>query len=210
MKVAIIFFSGTSNTEFIAKQFKTEFQDKGIESSLIDIRRKKKINDDYDYFVFAAPIYFDMFPNYFINWVSGNIHNGNKRRCIVVSTQADNMAAGSQELTDLLEDREFEVLIQDFIKMPNNYYVVTSNRLDVDVVVKLKEKSQKKVKGIFEKFINGEKDLREVSKERLQLGKLARTNFNKNSLNWAIKNLTVDYELCVKCGKCLRTVLPEI
>lgn len=202
MKVAIIFFSGTSNTEFIAKQFKAEFEDSGMECSLIDIRRKKKINDGYNYFVFAAPIHWSMFPKYFINWISENIYNGNNRQCIVVSTQAGDMAAGHQELINLLVNRGFEVLIQDFIKMQNNYYADGSKSLDTEMAGRLKEEAKIRVKGIVGKFINGEKDLKEVSAENFDKRKLAYTLFDEYTPDWAKNNLSIDYDLCVKCGKC--------
>lgn len=202
MKGAIVFFSGTSNTEFIAKQFRAELQEKGIECSLIDIRKKKKLNDEYNYFVFAAPIYFDMFPNYFIDWVCDNIHNGDSRTCIVVSTQADEMAAGPEELTNILRNRGFEVLIQDFIKMPNNYYLEGFKRLDENGVIKLKEEAKIKVGKIISQFINGEKDIKKVPAGRLSRGQIARADLMNKSLNWAVNNLTVDSNLCVKCGKC--------
>lgn len=204
MKGAIIFFSGTSNTEFIAKIFKSEFQSKGMDCSLIDIRRKKKLNNEYDYFVFAAPIYFDMLPKYFIDWVSGNIHNGNKRRCMVVSTQASDMAAGAQELTNLLEDRGFEVLIQDFVKMPNNFYIVESNIMNKDDIIKLKEEARTKVAEVVVKFINEEKALKEVSIGSLSKGKLVNASLDDYTPQWAKDNLSINYEICVRCGKCAK------
>lgn len=57
MRCAIIFFSGTGNTEFVVKQFKRSLEEKRFQCSLVDIAKKKNFQDDYDFLVFGFPVH---------------------------------------------------------------------------------------------------------------------------------------------------------
>jgi ferredoxin len=204
MKGAIIYFSGTGNTEFAARQFKMEFEKYNNECLLIDIRKKKKINDDYDFFVFGGPIYYEMFPEFFMYWVNRNINEGKGRGCIVFSTQGDDRAPGVQELTNMLVLRNFEVIIQDALKMPNNYYIEVGTRRTDEEAARQKENLKSRVAELVELFIKNEKSIMNVSEEELEAGKMESEAFKIKSGEWVKNNLSINYDLCVLCGKCAK------
>ncbi|WDC83440.1 hypothetical protein PL321_11925 [Caloramator sp. mosi_1] len=123
MKGAVVYFSGTGNTEFVAKLFEKELKEKGYEITLIDVCKKQTL----------------MITTLLCIWMcytrrnvsrciyeldKKNIKQGSKRRCIIFSTQASNKAAGASLLADELEDKGFDVRVVEFITMPNNYYLV--------------------------------------------------------------------------------------
>lgn len=204
MKGAIIYFSGTGNTEFVAKLFRNEFRGHNIECSMIDISKKKKISDTYDFFVLGCPIYAEVFPDYFLDWVDRNLLDGKNRRCIVFSTQAADSGAGADILSGMLKRRGFNVVIQDFIKMPNNYYVVAFSRQTEEEKKALKEMAGKSVARLVEDFISNRTNIKRVSRFRQGYGKIAYRAFLSATRKWAKKRLRVDMDICVKCGKCVK------
>ena len=203
MTGAIFYFSGTGNTEYISKLFKKHFESMGINCILIDISKKKTLNDDYQFYVFGAPIHAEVFPKNYVEWVEANIKKSNKK-CIIFSTQAANKGSGPDQLSEILNKKGYEVVIQDFITMPNNYYVVAFEKSSFEEIKRLKEDADKKVRKLVEKFIRGEKNINKVSKLRLNFAKAEYKGFYLFSKGWARRNLSVDMKLCVKCMKCVK------
>jgi ferredoxin len=201
---AIVYFSGTGNTEFAAKLFKNKFAEKGIECSLIDISKKRNLNNNYDFYIFGAPIYADTFPDYFKDWVKNKVNDGQGKKCIVFSTQAENDSSGPGELTQILEEKGFVILIQDFIVMPNNYYMAGFNKANEDKVTRLKELAIEEINLLVEKFLQGEKYIKRISEVTQIKGELLDKKFYKPEKSWAQSSLSIDYDLCVKCGKCAK------
>ena len=50
-KIAVIYFSGTGNTKFIAKNIKNKLQEYGYESDLINIEKDKINPNDYKFLI---------------------------------------------------------------------------------------------------------------------------------------------------------------
>ena len=61
-KIAVIYFSGTGNTKFIAKNIKNKLQEYGYESDLINIEKDKINPNDYKSLIIGAPVYVDRYP----------------------------------------------------------------------------------------------------------------------------------------------------
>ncbi|SEF52349.1 Flavodoxin [Caloramator fervidus] len=203
MKAAIIYFSGTGNTEYVCKLFKKYFEENGVSCVLIDVSKKKQLNDDYDFYIFGAPIHSELFPKNYVDWVKQNIKQGDKK-CIIFSTQASDKAAGPFEIFNILKEKGYKVLIQDFISMPNNYYVVAFKKPTEEDIKKAKQEADKKVKLLVKKFLDDEINIVKVSKFRFKLAKIVYKMFYEYSKGWAKRNLSVDMKLCVKCLKCVK------
>lgn len=205
MKGAAIYFSGTGNTEFIIKLFKEELKRNEIACTLIDVSKKKTINDDYNFFIFGCPIHADFFPDYFMDWIEQNIKNGNNRKCIVFSTQAGKTAAGAEHLSEKLKQKGFKIEANTMIQMPQNFYLNgLFKKTPEDKCIMLKENAAKIVKTIVDKFLKGENVINNVSRFRVQSGRIIYSMFKKYALGWAKNNLKVDMSLCVRCGKCVK------
>ncbi|WP_027307795.1 EFR1 family ferrodoxin [Caloramator sp. ALD01] len=203
MKGAIIYFSGTGNTEFVAKLFKKAFEEKGYEMDLIEVTKQIKFKDDYSILVFGSCIHSEVFPDVYMRWIDKNILNGNSRRCIVFSTQAAKSAAGANILSDTLKKRGFNVSIVEHIVMPNNFYVVAFGKDTKEEVKQKTKKAEELVYEIVDSFLKDIKKIKEVSEIRKRYGNLAYSFFKKYAKTWAMKKISVDYDLCVKCLKCV-------
>lgn len=69
IKAGIVYFSGTGNTEYAAKEFKSQFVKMGMECLLVDTSRKKGLKEKFDFYVFGGPTHFNRFPLFFIDWI---------------------------------------------------------------------------------------------------------------------------------------------
>lgn len=204
LKGALIYFSGTGNTEYIMKQFQKKLENKGIDSELIDTTVKDELKNEYDFYVFGAPIHAEMFPSYYIDWVRKNVSKDINKICAIFSTQAADKAAGIEELADVLKEKGMKIVVKDFIQMPNNYYVVMFKKDSRDKIEGLKKAAEIKVEELVESLINRKKHINKISKGRLFVGKISYKLFYRYSLRWAAKKLTVDEDICIKCRKCER------
>lgn len=204
MKAALVYFSGTGNTKYVMQKLKKELEKNNVECHMIDVTSIDKKLYGYDFYVFGAPIHAEMYPKYFTDWVKRNIKKTFNKRCIIFSTQASEKAAGADYLGVILKKKGFKIVIKDYISMPNNYCVVTLKENKKEKIEKLKINASKKAEGLVNKFINGDKHIKKVSKVRIILGKIVYKLFSVYSKGWARKNLNVDPEICIKCQKCVK------
>lgn len=204
MRGAILYFSGTGNTEFVAKQFKRQFEEREIECSIFDISKKRSLIDSYDFFVFGCPIYAQSFTQYFTNWVVKNINNGKSRKCIVFSTSSNEPGIGIIELSNILSAKGFDVFIKETLIMPDNNYLDNFEKPSYVEIEKLKEKAVQKIIKIIESFISEDRIEMDMPDQKLKEGTDTFRKFENSSGNWAKDNLKVDMNICVKCGKCAK------
>ena len=68
-KIAVIYFSGTGNTKFIAKNIKNKLQEYGYESDLINIEKDKINPNDYKSLIIGAPVYVDRYPEILLKYM---------------------------------------------------------------------------------------------------------------------------------------------
>lgn len=204
IKAVVIYFSGTGNTEYIAKLFKEEFNKNSVECDLVDIIKTKKLEVQYDYYVFGSTIHVDVFPSIYIDWIKNNLKNVKNKKCIVFSTQSAKIAAGADELSNLIIKKGFETVVRDYIQMPNNFYVVMFKKTTEDEVKYLKLEAAKKVREMVSEFLNKKINLKKTFKLRAPINRAIYKLYCKNyAKNWAKKHLKVNNTLCIKCKKCV-------
>lgn len=202
MKGAVIFFSGTGNTEYVSDIFKKEFKKRDVECVLIDTRKKKNLKEQYDFYIFGSVIHAAMFPKIFTDWVLENLIDVKGKGCIVFSTQADDFAPGAEELKNILKGKGFNVKIKACIKMPNNSHI--NKALSKDEIESIKRDASLRVSAIVDMFLKGEEMDFEVSADEYLAGKTAYKGFLQKAKSFARDNLKVDSDICVECGKCLK------
>lgn len=204
MRGAIIYFSGTGNTEFVAKQLKRSLEERNDKCSLIDIAKKRGLQDNYDFLIFGSPIHDEAFPNIFMEWVEVNVKEGRNREVIVFSTLASKNAFGLEALSKILKDKGFNIKIQYAVEMPNNYYLSGFEKPSRESIISMREKAKIEVEHLVEKFINGETIIECVSKTSAQMVKEANNVVFTTFKEWANRYLSVDMDICVRCGKCVK------
>ncbi len=194
-----IYFSGTGNSEFLAKKFSEKMNCKcfSIEER-VDFNRIIKENDTI---ALCYPIHFSKAPVFFMDFVSKHKEVFRGKKVIVLCSQQFYSGDGARSIFDLLED--VEVLYTEHFNMQNNitawpsYYMLTkrNNKRCLSGVEKKTEKIARdikegkvKLKGFseFSKFLGRGQH---ISPERIKekQSKAVRVN-----------------ESCVLCGKCVK------
>ncbi|ABN54165.1 MAG TPA: 4Fe-4S ferredoxin [Hungateiclostridium thermocellum] len=201
MKGCIIYFSGTGNTEYVARAIKQEFANSNILCDTYEVSKNSGFEDKYDFYVFGAPIYAEMFPPFYTEWVKKHLTKGNGRKCIVFSTQANTIACGPACLAKELKRIGFKIVIEDCIVMPNNYYIVAFKKFTEEQVNVALKKAKEQAKTIVDNFLNGKTYFTNV-KGREIWAKPVFKLFMLWSRKWAKKNLVADMCKCTRCGLC--------
>lgn len=202
MKGAILYFSATGNTEFIANCYKDEFIKKDIPCDMFEISKNKNFEDKYDFYVIGAPIHAELYPYFFMDYILNNLKEGHHRKCLMFSTEASAWGSGPYYLGKKLEDKGFNPVVLDCYFMPNNYYLVMGKNEDFESKEKHMDTAKEKASKAVELFLKGE-SYKASSSKRLWWGKPVSKLFLSYSKKWAQKNLSVDKNKCIKCGKCV-------
>lgn len=202
MKGLIAFFSGTGNTEYLGKLIADEFQKKNIECELFNIESSKELKDEYDFYVFASPIHVEVFPKIFTDWLSEKAPKVNDKRCILLSTQASAVGYGGRQVSKLLEKKGYNIVYMRSIPMPNNYYLGKFKTTTEEKKLEMLNEIPKEVENIVEGFLRDDIYIEKESFYMTELCKLVYKVYMPILNNFAKKNLTVDYDVCIKCKKC--------
>ena len=199
----ILYFSGTGNTEYVARLFKYYFKQQNIETKVIDITKKRFISDEYDFLTLGAPVYAEFYPRYFVNWIKDKIPIGHGRKVIIFTTLAGNSSSSLNEMVEIMKEKEYKVEIATEIKMPNNYYISNIFQMPTEEDIEdRKHNAELKVEELVNDFISGNALIDSSAFIRRTIVRPVHSMFAEYSNKWAKKNLTVDMKVCVKCNKC--------
>jgi len=202
MKGLIAFFSGTGNTEYVVKLIASEFQKKNIECELFNIENNKELKDEYDFYVFASPIHVEVFAKIFTDWLSKKAPEVDNKRCILLSTQASAAGYGGKQVNKLLERKGYNIVYMRSIPMPNNYYLGKFKATTEEKKAEMLNELSNEVENIVESFLRDDIYIEKESVYMTELCKFVYKIYMPILNNFAKKNLTVDYDVCIKCKKC--------
>lgn len=202
MKGAILYFSATGNTEFIANCIKEEFFKNGVTCDIYEIPKNKSFKDKYDFYVIGAPIHAELYPYFFTDLVLEKLNEGHNRNCLLFSTQGSEFGTGPYDLGKKLHNKGYNPLVLDCFFMPNNYYLVLGKNETEESKKERMEKGRLQAAKTVEKFLKGE-SYKASTPKRMWWGKPVSKLFLGYSKKWAQKNLSVDKNKCIKCGKCV-------
>lgn len=202
MKYGIVFFSGTGNTKFVAKQFKKNLEQKGHKATLVDISENKEFHDEYEGYIFGGPLHAGVIPDVLESFIMLNIKDGKRRKTMVFSTQASQKDKGTDYLAYYLERMNFDVVREEIVSMPNNYYAVMFKKADLEKIQSLKRECIKNTKNITNLFLRNEEKRNEASDSKVAFRMWVYKKFRNFSKKWAKKKLSVDMNKCTKCKKC--------
>lgn len=198
---AVVFFSGTGNTKYIAKLFKERFKEENVNIELIDIQKENSIKKDYDFYIIGSPIHVEKSPKILMDWISKNVPTSNKK-CITYYTLADD---GHKEyrvdLAKIMKEKGYDVIINTSIKMPNNYYHVIFKRDSDEVIKEALEEAPSKVDKIVKDFLAENRSEIAYNKQSKSM-KLVYDMFLIYAKKYAKRKFSVDKDKCINCKIC--------
>ncbi|MFA9396884.1 MAG: EFR1 family ferrodoxin [Clostridiaceae bacterium] len=199
-KLAIVYFSGTGNTRYIADKMKESIIKTNIQVDLINIEKNIINPNRYDYIIIGGPVYVERYPEILLKYIEDNLSNY-KGKCMMYSTQ------GAYGATPVFKHaikriRSLNISYYNYLIMPNNFYTFMLKRCSKDKEKKLIKTASLKAQNMVLEFLNGKTssydslNIRVYSAEIIY--KLVYPFFRK----LLMRNLEIDKNLCIKCGIC--------
>lgn len=202
MKGVLYFFSGTGNTKWVADVFKKCFKKNGIDLELLNIERIEDIKlRQIDFLIVGSPVYAKVEPKIVDDFLNKLPNTLKHLKTIVYVTQGGKSSSAPSIIAKKLKIKGYNVLIQESIKMINNYYFRLGKEPNVNDCEKILNNAEYKVKNIVEDFINKNKFKKQSSLVRMEIDKIY-GNFFTRMIPKISKNITATSE-CTKCGVCL-------
>ena len=200
IRAAIIYFSGTGNTKFIACNMKKKLEEKNIYTDLINIEEDTVLPCNYKYIVIGGPIYVDLYPDILVNYIRKNLY-GYTGRCMLFSTQSSNEP--SSAFQDVLNRASFlNVKYCQFVQMPNNFYNFMFKKTPKDEEEKLIKDAIKVGSKAIEDFLSGEEKIYHTNFLKVDFVRAVYKIFYPYITKRLIKNIEVDLKKCIHCKMC--------
>lgn len=199
-KAAIIYFSGTGNTKYVANIMKSYFNGINIICDLVDIEKKVIDLSQYDYIVIGGPVFVERYPEILLKYIEENLSNYNGK-CMMFSTQASDVVSSVFQHA-LKRLKNLNITYCDFISMPNNFYNFMFKKYTDDEEKRAIEAASKKARQMVKEFLEGKESKIEISNFRVQLAEVGYKMTYPYLRKWLMKKLSIDRDKCVECGLC--------
>ncbi len=199
-KIGIIYFSGTGNTKFIAKNMKNKLQEYDYDCDLINIEKDKINIDDYESLIIGGPVYVDRYPEILLNYVENNLKNFTGR-CMLFTTQASNKdSTAFQHCINRMPN--LNITYCTFFVMPNNFYNFMFKKSSKEEENQCFDKSLLIVEESIKNFLDGR--VKNYSRKKLTVKMIDITY--KFIFNYYVgfenKKITIDKQKCTSCKLC--------
>lgn len=226
--IKIAYFSGTGNTEYVAKFLAKKFEEQGenIEISKIELKNEKFSLENANMFLILSPVHSFDIPWPVYKWIKNIESKEVKTSIILVSAGGyipENSAA-IRKIRTILKKKGCNIVYEDMVKMPLNCFSGMKNgetksilnevpKKIEEVVVNIKNNVKKEIKPLTKGIILSKISIFEKIFSRL-FAKGYVISESCNLCNWCvencptgnitIKNGKIHFDLkCTLCLKCI-------
>ncbi|MHC1750837.1 MAG: EFR1 family ferrodoxin [Cellulosilyticaceae bacterium] len=198
MKISIIYFSGTGNTQAIALGYKKALLKAGHHVSISSIETIQKL-EAHDLLIIGGPIYAGNMPDELINWVRKNItYTTPNKKAIVYSTSAGLFNAhGVKSIGKKLIKKGYTLIDTPTFEMPRNFYIDKYSPTPKDIQ---KQQFITASHMILESINKIQSNQTLIIKDSVLMIDLLADTFRLMAKSMG-KNFNID-ETCIGCGKC--------
>lgn len=201
MKGLIYYFSATGNTKWAANKFKENFKKEDIIADIKSMEKAESVDfTGYDFVVIGTPVHAEAAPKFVMDFIN-NLPEVQGMKAIVYSTQGASSAAAADIISSVLEKKGYNIMVQTYIKISNDYYFGFGKEPKKEVIDKNLDEAEKKISMVTSEFVKGNQFKNCVSFIRIGMGKIAAKAFSKYIQGASTLTST---EECTKCGICLR------
>ncbi|MDP4179422.1 MAG: EFR1 family ferrodoxin, partial [Bacillota bacterium] len=193
-KLAIIYFSGTGNTKYIAEKMKEAAVKTNTQVDLINIEKDKINTHKYDNIVIGGPVYVERYPEILLKYIENNLSNYNGN-CMMYSTQAFNgptpvFAHAVKRLKNL------KFVYYNYVPMPNNFYTFMFKKYNADKKADLVMSSSIQAQIMVLEFLEGKTKSYKTSRSRIFLAEKAYKMTFPLLRKFLMKSLKIDKDKC--------------
>ncbi|MCQ2969868.1 MAG: EFR1 family ferrodoxin [Clostridium sp.] len=200
VKAAIIYFSGTQNTKFVAYNMKKQLEKNNISTDLINIEKDTMLPSNYKYIIIGGPIYVDLYPDMLVKYIRKNLY-GYTGQCMLFCTQSSNKPPSAFQ--DVLNRASFlNIKYCEFIQMPNNFYNFMFKKTSKEEQDKRVEAAINLSRKSIDEFLNGNEKIYHTNFLKVDFVKAVYKMFYPYIAKKLTKNIDVDLKKCNHCGMC--------
>jgi len=199
MKISIVYFSGTGNTEFIAKAYNVALKELGHQVQLLAIDKIGHL-EAHDLLIVGGPIYAGNMPDALINWVRKMVPTSACSKAMVYSTSAGlQNANGVKSIGTKLIKKGYTLIDMSTYEMPRNFYVDKYQPTPIDTqLIQLKVAAAQVLDSVEKLHVSPSLSVKESVVSIDLFADLFRIMAKSMG-----KNFSMD-ESCIGCGKCER------
>lgn len=209
MKIMIVYFSGTGNTELISKKIGEEFENKRHSVELVSLEDEYQLmNIDFSDKIigFGFPVYKFTFPDLFLKYFKMINEKGQNNPCFLFSTYARFTAESFYEFAKRLDKKRFKLIAEKSFKSPSCGIAARKGEKDFEYesVMYFEDDIHLKIESFVKDiiYLSGKRNFsvkhshNPLSTLRLKIVKdIERTKYPK---------LQIDTEVCSVCGLCAK------
>ena len=200
IRAAIIYFSGTGNTKFVACNMKKELEDRNIYTDLIDIEKDTVLPCNYKYIIIGGPIYVDLYPDMLVSYIRKNLY-GYTGKCMLFSTQSSSVL--SSAFQDVLDRASFlNVKYCQYIQMPNNFYNFMFKKTPKDEEKRRIKEAINLSSQALEEFLSGKEKIYHTNFLKVCFARAVYKIFYPHMAKRLTKNIEIDLNKCIHCRIC--------
>lgn len=205
MNALILYFSGTGNTEYVAKRINLFLNQLNVNTEVQTIEEKFQIEPNtYDLLILGCPKYYEYPALNFISYLKENLSVSEKTTpTFIYCTQAGSLKTNFNKMERILKEKNHRLIISRSFEVANNMVIFPSFPLTPEEKIKSNIDSiDKALKPILIDFIN-----QKVQKERPNIfyqisSYLSGNVFSKLFSLFGVKYSTTDQ--CIGCGLCVQ------
>lgn len=215
MKVAMIYFSGTGNTWYVANQLQYLLEGKGAEVSCLSIEAPsmkdseevKRLIDQSDKVLIGYPLYGSVAPKLMVEFINGLPEMVCPKSINVFTTVALYSGDGPIVYKNLLESKGYVYHSGKEFIMNNNFNVPGFPDVlkvgDVEKIQRRHVKVQSKIVTFAERIMTNKHKVQGKTFYDKALGNLQRAHIEAY-IEKVNESLSVDEGKCIHCNKCLK------
>lgn len=200
IRAAIIYFSGTGNTKFVACNMKKELEDRNIYTDLINIEKDTVLPCNYKYIIIGGPIYVDLYPDMLVSYIRKNLY-GYTGKCMLFSTQSSSVL--SSAFQDVLDRASFlNIKYCQYIQMPNNFYNFMFKKTPKDEEKRRIKEAINLSSQALEEFLSGKEKIYHTNFLKVCFARAVYKIFYPHMAKRLTKNIEIDLNKCIHCRIC--------
>ncbi|MCD4785848.1 MAG: EFR1 family ferrodoxin, partial [Candidatus Eremiobacteraeota bacterium] len=207
-KIAIFYFSGTGNTEFVCKCYKKYFEEKSLPTEMFPIETIQELPDltQYEYIGIGFPIYaFSYSPN--MDAFFEKIPSAQKgQKCFIIATCNGGYFNAVGQASEKMKEKGYEIRRSRAFVMPSNFTVLPFNSKPSKSSIEEKaNKSEERAKQTIEEILEGKT---KVDTQFWVIGAVLSVIISFFFRKFGTVNMSKKYfvgENCISCGLCAKT-----
>ncbi len=200
-----IYFSGTGNTKYILDLMKHDLHIHNHTLELSTIEDQPIFSNQYDFYVFGAPIHGEFFPAIYLDWIKSNVPQVAEKPCLIITTlAANNTPTGLGHIGRILQKKGFHIVSQQRFTMPNNWPSILFAIPSKAHIAELRLQAKPSVAELVDYFTQNIERIDTPNPFMYYSIRPFRKLVTLYIDRWAQKKITVDHSECIKCDLCAK------